>query len=74
MAKGSIKSTINRTSIENKILKVLTESDKPLSTQEIASNLGNSWHTIIRYCLDLEIRDKIFKFSIGRIYAWQIKK
>jgi len=74
MDKSPIKSAINRTNIEKNILKTLSESDKPLSTQEIASVLGNSWHTIIRYCLDLEIRGKIFKFSIGRIYAWQVKK
>ena len=68
-----IKSAINRSHIEKKILKVLLEASKPLSTDEIASQLGVSWHTAIRHCLDLEIDNKLSKFVLGRICAWYIK-
>ncbi len=74
MIKRTLKSTINRKNIEENILDILLKSEKPLSTAEIALKLDKSWHTIIRYCLDLEITGKIFKFSIGRISVWQVKK
>jgi hypothetical protein len=68
------KSAIKRSNFEESILNVLSKSEKPLSTAEISSRLGKSWHTIIRYCLDLEVQGKIFKFEIGRIAVWQVKK
>lgn len=73
MKRGTIKGAIDG-SIKENILKLLEKSEKPLSTAEIASQLNNSWHTIIRYCLDLQNEGKIFKFSLGRISAWQVKK
>ena len=71
---STIKSTNNRTIIKNSILQILKNSDKPLSTDDIAKLLNKSWHTIIRYCLDLENEERLIKFEIGRISAWQIKK
>lgn len=73
MFKRVLKSTINSKNIKQGILDSLSKSEKPLSTQEIASQLNKSWHTIIRYCLDLQTEERIFKFSLGRISAWQIK-
>jgi response regulator of citrate/malate metabolism len=72
--KSTLKSTIKRRNFEDSITDILEKSEKPLSTAEIASQLNKSWHTIIRYCLDLEIQGKIFKFEIGRVSAWQMKK
>jgi hypothetical protein len=72
--KSTFKSTINRNDIKENILEILRNSEKPISTAEISSRLGKSWHTIIRYCLDLELEGKIFKFEIGRIAVWQVKK
>ena len=69
-----IKSSINRNKIKVGILKLVGKAKKPLSTDEIASHLGISWHTAIRYCLDLELEGKLAKFNIGRISAWFIKK
>lgn len=68
-----MKSAINRSSIKDHILKTLSQSEKPLSTDEIATALEISWHTAIRHCLDLELERKVTKFIIGRISAWQIK-
>ncbi|MEK6927588.1 MAG: hypothetical protein AABX11_04085 [Nanoarchaeota archaeon] len=74
MNNSTTKSAINRRDMEERIIKVIDKSGKPLSTDEIAKEIDKSWHTIIRYCLDLEIRGKIYKFSIGRISAWQVRK
>ena len=74
MKKSTLKSAINRINIKKNILKVINEAEKPISTEEIARILGHSWHTIIRYCLDLQNENKLTKFEIGRINVWQIKK
>ena len=71
---GTKKSTINRIFKKESILKVIQNAGKPISTQEIAETLKHSWHTIIRYCLDLENEGKLTKFEIGRINIWQLKK
>ncbi len=68
------KSAINRINIKDSILKILEGAGKPISTAEIAENLNRSWHTIIRYCLDLENEGKLNKLEVGRINIWQIKK
>lgn len=68
------KSAINRINMKGSILKVIEEAGKPISTAEIAETLNRSWHTIIRYCLDLENEDKLIKLEVGRINVWQIKK
>ena len=74
MIKSTSRSTIKRRKIEEDILNVISRAKKPISTAEISSQLKKSWHTIIRYCLDLENKDKIFKLEIGRISIWQVKK
>ena len=78
MTKSTIKrayqSTIDRSKIKESIIKTLSHAERPLSTDEIASELKISWHTAIRHCLDLEIKGKVSKFVIGRVSAWQVKK
>jgi len=74
MIESTSKSAINRRKIEEEILGIIGRAKKPISTADIASQLKMSWHTIIRHCLDLENRAKIFKFEIGRIAVWQVKK
>ena len=78
MKKGPIKSTLksamSRSNIKESILNVIHSAGKPISTEEIARSLGNSWHTIIRYCLDLQNEGKLTKIEVGRINIWQIKK
>jgi len=74
MVKRTFKSAVKRTNIKKSILGVLGGSKKPLSTTEVASKTGKSWHTVLRYCMDLEIDGKVSKFEIGRINVWQIKR
>ena len=72
--KSTLKSTINRKRIEEKILEFLKESTQPVSTTDIASELGISWHTVIRHCLNLELEEKVSKFTVGRISMWIIER
>jgi Mn-dependent DtxR family transcriptional regulator len=78
MKKGNIngtkKSAINRINMKETIFKAIEESGKPISTAEIAEKLNKSWHTVIRYCLDLENEEKLTKLEVGRINIWQVKK
>ena len=66
--------TIDRSSIKERILRILSQASHPISTDEIATQLHISWHTAIRHCLDLELEGRVTKFIIGRISAWRIKK
>jgi len=72
--RGTLKSAVNRSFKKDSILKVIRDAGKPISTAEIADILKHSWHTIIRYCLDLENEGKLIKFEVGRINVWHIKK
>ena len=72
--KGTLKSAINRRKIENDILNVLKKSGTPLSTADIAKELGKTWHTIIRHCLMLEMDNKVTKITVGRLSIWMVKK
>ncbi|MFC1682012.1 hypothetical protein ACFL0X_00130 [Nanoarchaeota archaeon] len=74
LIKSTSQSTINRSSIKKNILKAVKEAGKPISTAEIAKIINKNWHTIIRYCLDLENEKRLTKFEVGRINIWQIKK
>ena len=72
--KSTKKSAINRINMREGIFNVIRESGKPISTSEIADILKRSWHTVIRYCLDLENEGKIIKFEVGRMNIWQIRR
>lgn len=76
---GAIKRKTNRTrekedEILKNVIKVLSESPSPKSTQEIADELNTSWHPIQTRCLSLQILGKVTGFRIGRMNLWQIKK
>ncbi len=71
--KSISKSTVKCVNIETEILNVIKESEKPLSTTDIAHITKKNWHTIIRHCLDLQYQNKISRLNYGRISVWQIK-
>ncbi len=56
--------------IEEAVLKLIRSSPKPLSTREISLNLKLAWHTADRYCLKLQIQNKIDSYTIGKSTAW----
>ncbi len=60
--------------LKEEILAFLKNSEPPLSTQEIATYLEKSWHSIQVRCLKLQIENKINGFRVGRINLWKIKE
>ena len=77
MTNSKIDSTINRKKEDEvtlKIIKSLSNSSNPKSTQEIAEEIQHPWHSIQTRCLKLQLNDKIIGFRVGRINLWQIKK
>lgn len=77
MIKSKIGSTVNRKKedvVTTEIVKVLSNSITPKSTQEIADEIKHPWHSIQTRCLRLQLNDSIIGFRVGRINLWQIKK
>jgi repressor of nif and glnA expression len=61
-------------SIKQDILNVLSNSKKPVSTQDIAEKVARPWHSIQTRCLKLQLEGKVDGFKVGRINLWEIKK
>lgn len=58
------------TSIRSNILKVIEESDKPVSTLEIGSKIGRAWHSVQNHCLKLQLEGKVNGFKVGNMNLW----
>jgi hypothetical protein len=77
MTKGKIDSTVNRKKedeVTTEIVKSLSNSVNPKSTQEIADEINHPWHSVQTRCLRLQINSQVIGFRVGRINLWQIKK
>jgi len=61
-------------SLNKKILKTISKTQIPVSTQDIAEQLQKPWHSIQTRCLRLQISKKINGFRVGRINLWQAQK
>jgi len=59
--------------IKGDILKELSNTDKPLSTSDLAHILNKAWHTIDRACLMLQIDGKVDGFKVGKMNLWRLK-
>ena len=69
--------TVNRKKedeLEARIIKCLSNSINPKSTQEIADEMDKPWHSVQTRCLRLQLNDEVIGFRVGRINLWQIKK
>jgi len=60
--------------LDKTIYKLIEDSPRPLSTREITLKLNISWHTADRYCLKLQVQNKVSCFTIGKSTAWFVKK
>ena len=60
--------------VDKAIFKLLKESGQPLSTLDLSKKLNLAWHTADRYCLKLQLQNKISCFTIGKSTAWYLKK
>jgi len=56
------------------ILALLKQSPRPLTTRELAAKLNVAWHTADRYCLKLQLKNKVANYTIGKATAWYAKK
>lgn len=77
MIRSKIKRTINRKKedvVEGEIIKILSASVNPKSTQEVADDIDKPWHSVQTRCLRLQLNNKVIGFRVGRINLWQIKK
>lgn len=48
-------------------------SPRPISTREISQTLNLAWHTADRYCLKLQLQNKISAYTIGKATAWYLQ-
>ena len=60
--------------IDKKIIDILSKEEKPISTREISTRSGYSWHTIINHCLKLQIKERLIGYKISEINVWLINK
>lgn len=77
MIRSKIDRTVNRKKedgVTTEIVKSLSNSVNPKSTQEIADEINRPWHSVQTRCLRLQLNDQVMGFRVGRINLWQIKK
>ena len=61
--------------LKENIVKILENSDRPVSTQELADKLGRKpWHSVHTRCLMLQVEGKVLGFRVGRMNLWQLIK
>ncbi|MBR9706217.1 hypothetical protein GOV14_04225 [Candidatus Pacearchaeota archaeon] len=60
-------------SIRSNILKIIENSDKPVSTREIGLKINRAWHSIQTHCLKLQLEGKIDGFKVGNMNLWVLK-
>lgn len=58
--------------VKEDILKILKKASRPLSTQDIASELDKPWHSVHTRCLILQIEKHVKGFRIGRMNLWEL--
>lgn len=56
--------------IRSKVLEVVINSDKPVSTREIGLKIGRAWHSIQTHCLKLQLEGEIGGFKVGNMNLW----
>lgn len=61
-------------SIDEAILKLLKESQNPVSSREIAIKIGRAWHSVNTHCLRLQLGGKVEGIKMSNINFWRIKK
>ena len=60
--------------LDRAILKFIVDSPRPVSTREISQQLHVAWHSADRYCLKLQLQNKVACFTLGHATAWYVKK
>jgi DNA-binding IclR family transcriptional regulator len=59
--------------LDKAILRYIVDlAPRPVSTREISEKLKIAWHTADRYCLKLQLLERIGCFTIGKATAWYL--
>ena len=59
--------------IEKSILELVQRENYPLSTRQIALKIKRAWHSTQNHCLELQLKGKIARLTVGGTHLW-IKK
>jgi hypothetical protein len=60
--------------LKKNIFRVLKDSSKPLSTQDLSLELNKPWHSVHTRCLMLQVEGFVEGFRVGRINLWMTKE
>tara|TARA_Y100000310_G_scaffold83483_1_gene80151 strand:+ start:587 stop:802 length:216 start_codon:yes stop_codon:yes gene_type:complete len=60
--------------IDRDILKVLSASNRPVSTRVLCQKIGRAWHSVQTHCLKLQLAGKIDGYKISNINVWELKR
>ena len=60
--------------LQKRILKLLSSSPAPISTQDISLKLKKPWHSVQTRCLMLQIDKRVNGFRVGRINLWMLNR
>ena len=71
MNNKSSKRAIISANIRSSILKIIQESENPVSTLEIGNRIGRAWHSIQAHCLKLQLEGKVRGFKVGNMNLWE---
>lgn len=57
--------------IEKDILKILGQSEYPVSTRDISLKINRAWHSVQNHCLRLQLKGEIDGFRISNLNVWK---
>lgn len=69
----SIRKAVSK-KIDNDIVNILSSSERPFSTRDIAIKIKRAWHSVNNHCLRLQLAGKVDGFKVGNMNLWTIKK
>jgi len=60
--------------IKERILALVKESERPVSTNELVQKSKFAWSSIQLNCLQLQLQNKIIGYRVGKMNVWEEKK
>jgi hypothetical protein len=59
--------------VQEQILDCIEKAENPVSTRQLALQLGYSWHTVQQYCFELLLKKKIDRIPLAGSHVWIVK-
>ena len=60
--------------IDRDILKILSSSERPVSTRDIGVKIDRAWHSVMNHCLRLQLKGRINGYKISNMNVWELKR